>query len=92
MDSTISFYEQDGIHYETVLSAEHHIPTMLTYNNRLDTFLWISSYCELECYRYQDIGQTIDLQKQRQLHPIWSVCIGEYPLDVQIQQITELVN
>lgn len=91
MDASMTFFEQDGISFETKLAGERNLPTKLIYNSRLDTFLINSPYYELECYRYQDIGQTLDVQTQNDINPIWSVCIGEYPLDIQIQQITELV-
>lgn len=89
MDCSLTFLEQDGIVYETVLADERHIPSKMVFNARTDTFLTVSSYCDLECYRYQDLGQAIDAQKQSLPSPIWSVCIGEYSLDIQVQQISE---
>lgn len=89
MDSTLTFLEQDGIVYETILADERHIPSKMVFNSRTDTFLTVSSYCDLECYRYQDLGQAVDAQKQSSPLPIWSVCIGEYSLDIQVQQISE---
>lgn len=89
MDNTLTFIEQDGITYETILSGERNIPSKMIYNSRDDTFLTVSSFCELECYRYQDLGQAIDSQKQKHILPLWSVCIGELPLDIQIQRIAE---
>lgn len=87
MDSTISFFEQDGIAYEIVLCGERHIPSKIVYNQRTDSFFMVSSYCELESYRYQDLGQVSDTKKKN-IFPAWTVCIGEYPLDMQIQQIS----
>lgn len=92
MDASLTFFEQDGISFETNLAGERNLPTKLIYNSRLDTFLVNSPYYELECYRYQDIGQTLDVQAQSVINPMWCVCIGEYPLDMQIQQVTELVS
>lgn len=89
MNSTLTFIEQDGIKYETVLAGERNIPSKMIYNDRLDTFLTVSSFCELECYRYQDLGQSIDSQKPKYILPVWMVCIGEIPLDIQIQRISE---
>lgn len=91
MDSTLTFLEQDGIVYETILADERHIPSKMVFNSRTDTFLTVSSYCDLECYRYQDLGQAVDAHKQSLPLPLWSVCIGEYSLDIQVQQISELV-
>lgn len=88
MDSTLTFLEQDGIVYETVLAGERHIPSKIIFNARTDTFLTFSSYCDLECYRYQDLGQAGDTEK-KSAFPVWSVCIGEYSLDIQVQQISE---
>lgn len=95
MDGSLTFFEQDGISFETSLGGERNLPTKLIYNSRLDTFIVNSPYYELECYRYQDIGQTLEhtsTQTQSVISPMWSVCIGEYPLDIQIQQVTELVS
>lgn len=88
MDCSLSFYEQDGISYECTLYGERHIPTKVIYDSRIDAFLLVSSYCELECYRYQDFGESADNNKLITA-PVWSVCIGEYPLDMQIQQTSE---
>lgn len=89
MDASLTFFEQDGISYETTLDGDRNLPSKMVYNNRLDTFLVNSPHLDLECYRYQDIGQTLDVQTQSVIYPIWRVCIGEYPLDMQIQQITQ---
>ncbi|XP_031630232.1 protein PTHB1 [Contarinia nasturtii] len=92
MDSTLTFYEQDGIAYETTLTGERHIPSKMVFNSRTDTFLTVSSYCDLECYRYQDLGQSVDTQRSSLPFPVWSVCIGEFSLDLQIQQISDNEN
>ncbi|XP_055320368.1 protein PTHB1 [Sitodiplosis mosellana] len=92
MDSTLTFLEQDGIVYETILVGDRHIPSKMVFNSRTDTFLTVSSYCDLECYRYQDLAQAVDTQKSSLSLPIWTVCIGEYSLDIQLQQITENEN
>lgn len=89
MNSTLTFLEQDGISYETTLTGERNIPSLMIYNSRLDNFLIISPHSELECYRYQDLSQTLEAQKKKAIQPIWSVCIGEFPLNMQIQQIAE---
>lgn len=89
MDSTLTFLEQDGIVYETVLAGERHIPSKMVFNARTDTFLTISSYCDLECYRYQDLGQATESENNKFPLPIWSVCIGEYALDMQVHQVSE---
>lgn len=89
MDCTLTFFEQDGISYETTLAGERHIPSPIIYDSRLDNFFIISSHCDLECYRYQDLGQTLDTTKSKAIQPIWTVCIGEFPLSVQFQQVSE---
>lgn len=91
MNSTLTFLEQDGIVYETVLAGDRHIPSRTVFNARTDTFLTVSSYCDLECYRYQDLGQAVDATDSLRKHPlpIWMVCIGEFALDIQVQQISE---
>lgn len=89
MDNTLTFLEQDGIVYETQLAGERHIPSKMVFNPRTDTFCTISSYCDLECYRYQDLGQGVDNETNKFPVPIWSVCIGEYALDMQIHQVSE---
>lgn len=88
MDCTLSLYEQDGINYETKLDGERHIPSKIIYNARTDSFLMVSSFCELECYRYQDLSQLVD-SAVKSISATWKLCIGEYPLDIQVQQITE---
>lgn len=89
LDNSLTFFEQDGILYETILFGERHFPSKMIYSNRTDSFLTVSSFCELECYRYQDLGQAVDTQNQKHVQPSWSVCIGEVPLDIQIQRIAE---
>lgn len=89
MDCTLTFLEQDGIVYETILGEERHIPSKMLFNARTDTFFTVSSYLDLECYRYQDLGQSVDTQKNSLPLPVWTICIGEYSLDIQIQQISE---
>lgn len=88
MDCTLSLFEQDGINYETTLDGGRHIPSKMIYNARTDSFLMVSSFCDLECYRYQDLSQLID-SAVKSSSPAWSLCVGEYPLDIQIQQISE---
>lgn len=88
MDCTLSLYEQDGINYETKLDGDRHIPSKMIFNARTDSFLMVSSFCDLECYRYQDLSQLVD-STVKSISPAWSLCIGEYPLDIQIQQISE---
>lgn len=91
MNGMLTFLEQDGIVYETVLAGERHIPSRAVFNARTDTFLTVSSYCDLECYRYQDLGQAVDSTDSARKYPlpIWMVCIGEMALDIQVQQISE---
>lgn len=89
MDASLTFFEQDGISFQTALGGERNLPSRMVYNSRLDTFVVNSPYYDLECYRYQDVGQSLDVQTPKNIHPIWSVCIGEYALDMQIQQISE---
>lgn len=89
IDASLTFFEQDGISYQTALVGERNLPSKMIYNSRLDTFLVNSPYYDLECYRYQDIGQSLDVKTASNIHPIWSVCIGEYALNMQIQQISE---
>lgn len=88
VDCTLSLFEQDGINYEMKLEGDRHIPSKMIYNARTDSFLMVSSFCDLECYRYQDLSESAD-SKQKIISPAWSICIGEYPLDIQIQQISE---
>lgn len=88
LDCTLSLFEQDGISYETTLYGERLIPSKMIYNARTDSFLMVSSFCDLECYRYQDLSQLLD-SSAKSISPSWSLCIGEYPLDMQIQQISE---
>lgn len=94
MNSILTFLEQDGIVFETVLAGDRHIPSKMVFNTRTDSFLTVSSYCDLECYRYQDLGQAVDSTDNignigKHALPIWTVCIGELALDMQIQQISE---
>lgn len=42
-------------------------------------FIW-ENFC-----RYQDLGQAHE-HKSENVFPAWSVCLGEYALDVNVQQ------
>lgn len=88
MDSSLSLYEQDGITYESNFDGERNLPSKMVYNARTDSFLVLNSFSDLECYRYQDLSEMSEI-RTKNVSPAWSVCIGEYALDMQIHQITQ---
>lgn len=88
MDSSLSLHEQDGITYESNFDGERNLPSKMIYNSRTDSFLVLNSFSDIECYRYQDLNELSEI-RTKNVSPAWSVCIGEYALDIQIQQITE---
>lgn len=87
IDSSLRFFEQDGIQYEYTLPGNRNIPSKIEYVPRIDCFVTVSPSWELECFRYQDMAETnTNLQKNV---PIWSVCIGEYALDINVVQTSK---
>lgn len=42
-------------------------------------------------FRYQDLGQANE-HKDMAVLPTWSICIGEYALDINVQQTAKLIN
>lgn len=52
INSSLSFYEQEGIAYQSTLPGERNIPSVLCYVPRIDSFITISPGYELECFRY----------------------------------------
>ncbi|XP_058053381.1 protein PTHB1 [Anopheles bellator] len=86
LDSSLRFFEQDGINYERTLATDRHLLSPVHYLPRVDCFVTVAPSWVLECYRYQDISETIE--SLRRHDPIWSLCIGEYALDLSVQQIS----
>ncbi|XP_053686775.1 protein PTHB1 isoform X2 [Sabethes cyaneus] len=88
LDGSLKFFEQDGISYEVSLPGERNIPSPIHYVARVDCFVTVSPSWELECYRYQDLSETnVSLRKHE---PIWSLCIGEYALDFNVHQMSDV--
>ncbi|XP_029735561.2 protein PTHB1 [Aedes albopictus] len=88
MDGSLKFFEQDGISYECELPGERNIPSPIHYVSRTDCFVTVSPGWDLECYRYQDLSETnVSLRKS---DPIWSICVGEYALDLNVHQISNV--
>uniref|UniRef100_A0A182RDK8 Protein PTHB1 n=1 Tax=Anopheles funestus TaxID=62324 RepID=A0A182RDK8_ANOFN len=86
LDGSLRFFEQDGISYERTLATDRHIPSPMHYLQRVDCFVTVAPSWVLECYRYQDIAEA--LETLRRHDPIWSLCVGEYALDLQVHQIS----
>ncbi|XP_053676405.1 protein PTHB1 [Anopheles nili] len=86
LDGSLRFFEQDGISYDRTLATDRHIPTPLHYVPRVDCFVTVTPAWVLECYRYQDIAEA--LESVRRHDPIWSLCVGEYALDLQVHQVS----
>uniref|UniRef100_A0A182YKU5 PTHB1 N-terminal domain-containing protein n=1 Tax=Anopheles stephensi TaxID=30069 RepID=A0A182YKU5_ANOST len=86
LDGSLRFFEQDGISYERTLATDRHIPSPLHYLPRVDCFVTVAPSWVLECYRYQDVAEA--LESLRRHDPIWSLCVGEYALDLQVHQIS----
>ncbi|XP_001659313.2 protein PTHB1 [Aedes aegypti] len=88
MDGSLKFFEQDGISFECDLPGERNIPSPIHYVPRTDCFVTVSPGWDLECYRYQDLSETnVSL---RRTDPIWSICVGEYALDLNVHQISNV--
>lgn len=88
MDCSLSLHEQDGITYESNFDGERNVPSKMVYNSRTDSFLMMNSFSDIECYRYQDLNELSEI-RTKNVSPAWSMCIGEYALDIQIQQTSE---
>uniref|UniRef100_A0A182QYT0 PTHB1 N-terminal domain-containing protein n=1 Tax=Anopheles farauti TaxID=69004 RepID=A0A182QYT0_9DIPT len=86
LDGSLRFFEQDGISYERMLATDRNIPSPLHYIPRVDCFVTVAPSWVLECYRYQDVAEA--LESVRRHDPIWSLCVGEYALDLQVHQIS----
>ncbi|XP_062550917.1 protein PTHB1 [Armigeres subalbatus] len=88
LDGSLKFFEQDGISLDCDLPGERNIPSPILYVSRTDCFVTVSPGWELECYRYQDLSETnVSL---RRTDPIWSICIGEYGLDLNVLQVSNV--
>ncbi|XP_058121716.1 protein PTHB1 [Anopheles ziemanni] len=86
LDGSLRFFEQDGISFERSLANDRHIPSPVHYLPRVDCFVTVAPSWTLECFRYQDISEPIE--ELRRHDPIWSLCVGEYALDVNVHQIS----
>ncbi|XP_058826875.1 protein PTHB1 [Topomyia yanbarensis] len=87
-NGSLRFFEQDGITFECNLPGERHIPSPIHYVARIDCFVTVSPSWELECYRYQDLSEPNETLRKHE--PIWSMCVGEYALDLNVHQISNL--
>ncbi|XP_058466212.1 protein PTHB1 [Malaya genurostris] len=87
-NGSLRFFEQDGITFEYRLPGERHIPSPIHYIPRIDCFVTVSPSWELECYRYQDLSEPNETLRRHE--PIWSICVGEYALDLSVHQISNL--
>ncbi|XP_050093992.1 protein PTHB1 [Anopheles aquasalis] len=86
LDSSLRFFEQDGISYERMLATDRHLPSPVRYVVRTDCFVTVAPSWVLECYRYQDIAEAQEALRRHD--PIWSLCVGEYALDLSVHQIS----
>ncbi|XP_049542801.1 protein PTHB1-like [Anopheles darlingi] len=86
LDSSLRFFEQDGISYERTLATDRHLPSPVRYVVRTDCFVTVAPSWVLECYRYQDIAEAQEALRRHD--PIWSLCVGEYALDLSVHQIS----
>uniref|UniRef100_A0A336N0M3 CSON007645 protein n=1 Tax=Culicoides sonorensis TaxID=179676 RepID=A0A336N0M3_CULSO len=86
MDGSLKFFEQDGITFECKLPDERAIPSQLLYITRIDCFITVSPGLDLECFRYQDLIDSQQLNKK--IVPIWTLCVGEGVLDMNVNQIS----
>ncbi|KAL5289209.1 BBS9 family protein [Megaselia abdita] len=90
LNGSMTFYEQDGISYQCNLEGPRSIPSTVLYNSRTDTFLTMNSFWNMECYSYQDLSHSGITSNK--VHPIWSIILGEYILDMNIVQTEENVS
>lgn len=101
-NSSLSFYEQDGIAYgcqlpgaissDPMAVGERSIPSILRYVPRIDSFVTVSAACELECFRYQDLaheGMNSNGTKRSTTEASWTCCVGEFALDITVHQISK---
>lgn len=51
LDGSLTFFEQDGIHYNCILSGETSMPLPVIYDSSSDAFLRVNSYWELESFK-----------------------------------------
>lgn len=87
LDSSLRFFEQDGIATEGRLPPGRTIPSPVLYLNRVDCFALVALPWEtLECYKYQDLIQS---SEGKPISPIWTYCLGEFVLDMATHQITK---
>lgn len=88
LNSSLTFFEQNGISYECRLPGGSggngglSLPGQLCYVGRIDAFVRVSAAGELECYRYQDASECAE--RQRPLEPVWKCCVGEWALDMRV--------
>lgn len=87
LDGHLKFFEQEGITFECQLPNERTIPAAFLYIPRVDCFVTVSPAWDLECFRYQDLIDADQLKKT--VVPIWSICIGEGVVDINVHQVTK---
>ncbi|XP_061388672.1 protein PTHB1-like [Musca vetustissima] len=85
LDGSLTFFEQDGISYECKFPGHRALPTPVVYCERTDSFFRLASAWNLECYTYQDLSHSSINKSHYQ--PIWSVCLGEGILDMNVVQV-----
>uniref|UniRef100_A0A1I8P5F1 PTHB1 N-terminal domain-containing protein n=1 Tax=Stomoxys calcitrans TaxID=35570 RepID=A0A1I8P5F1_STOCA len=85
LDGSLTFFEQDGISYECKFPGHRALPTPVVYCERTDCFFRLASAWNLECYTYQDLSHSSINKSHYQ--PIWSVCLGEGILDMNVVQV-----
>ncbi|XP_061402288.1 protein PTHB1-like [Musca vetustissima] len=85
LDGSLTFFEQDGISYECKFPGHRALPTPVVYCERTDSFFRLASAWNLECYTYQDLSHSSINKSYYQ--PIWSVCLGEGILDMNVVQV-----
>ncbi|XP_055380072.1 protein PTHB1 [Condylostylus longicornis] len=85
MDGNLTFYEQDGISYNVEMPG-FSLPTVIRYIPRIDSFVRVNFSWELECFSYQNLSQYNS--SNNEIKPSWSICLGEFILDVTQVQVT----
>lgn len=92
MDGMLMFFEQDSYAFGRFLPG-FLLPGPLSYCNRTDSFITVSSTRQVECYRYEtlavaadtDIRKDCDQQSKtsgKRLMADWTLVLGEEALDI----------
>ncbi|KAM9851598.1 protein PTHB1 [Aulostomus maculatus] len=94
MDGMLMFFEQDSYSFGRFLPG-FLLPGPLVYNPRTDSFLTVSSACQLESYKYETLAVATEAESRqdpdlplktggKRLNPDWMLVLGEQALDLLV--------